>query len=194
MILDEVQSGFGRTGKWFCCDHWGVSPDIMVLDKALGGGMPIAACLGRPHVMAAWPVSHGEALHTSTFLGHPVAAAAALATIAVLQREDIVGLAARVGDGLQALLRTHLAGHPWVREIRGRGLMIGVELFDPHTQLPASLVAWRTVTGALRRGVLLLPCGAQGEVIQLTPPAVLTVAQQLCVVLALRAALDEAIA
>ncbi len=194
LIFDEIFTGCGRTGALFACETANVLPDLLCIGKALGGGMPIAACLGRPHVMAAWPVSHGEALHTSTFLGHPVAAAAALATIAVLQREDIAGLAARVGDDLQALLRTHLAGHPWVREIRGRGLMIGVELIDPTTQMPATTVAWRTVTGALRRGVLLLPCGAQGEVIQLTPPAVLTSAQQLCVVLALRAALDEAIA
>ena len=194
LIFDEIFTGCGRTGALFACETVGVLPDLLCIGKALGGGMPIAACLGRPHVMAAWPVSHGEALHTSTFLGHPVAAAAALATIQVLRRDDVARQARRVGASLRALLDTHLAGHPWVREIRGRGLMLGVELRDPRTDASASQVAWQTVTGALRRGVIVLPCGVNGEVIQLTPPVVMTDAQQECVVLALRAALDEATA
>ena len=194
LIFDEIFTGCGRTGALFACETAGVLPDLLCIGKALGGGMPIAACLGRPHVMAAWPVSRGEALHTSTFLGHPVSAAAALATIHVLQRDDVAGQAARVGEHLLGLLHTHLDDHPWVREIRGRGLMLGVELHDPRTREPAADVAWRTVTGALRRGVILLPCGVHGEVIQLTPPVCLSAAQQECVVRALRAALDEAIA
>ena len=194
LIFDEIFTGCGRTGAFFACEAAGVLPDLLCIGKALGGGMPIAACLGRPHVMAAWPVSHGEALHTSTFLGHPVSAAAALAAVHVLQRDDIAGQAARAGTSLLVRLRQRLAGHPWVREIRGRGLMLGVELQDPQTSQPASDVAWRTVTGALRRGVILLPSGDRGEVIQLTPPATITLAQQDCVVSALGAALDEAIA
>ncbi len=194
LIFDEIFTGCGRTGALFACETAGVLPDLLCVGKALGGGMPIAACLGRPHVMAAWPVSHGEALHTSTFLGHPVAAAAALATIGVLQRDGIAEQAADVGAALLVQLHAQLDGHPWVRAIRGRGLMLGVELADPQSGRPAADVAWRTVTGALRRGVILLPCGVYGEVIQLTPPVVLTPAQQACVVHALRAALDEAIA
>jgi 4-aminobutyrate aminotransferase/(S)-3-amino-2-methylpropionate transaminase len=194
LIFDEIFTGCGRTGALFVAETVGVVPDLLCVGKALGGGMPIAACLGRPHVMAAWPVSHGEALHTSTFLGHPVAAAAALATMQVLVRDNVAGQALQVGASLRSLLERHLEGHPWVREIRGYGLMIGVELHVPKSHLPASDVAWRTVTGALARGVILLPCGVHGEVIQLTPPAVMTYPQQECVVHALRQALDEAIA
>ncbi len=194
LIFDEIFTGCGRTGTLFACEQAQVLPDILCIGKALGGGMPIAACLGRPHVMAAWPVSHGEALHTSTFLGHPVAAAAALATTRVLWRDDVAGQAARAGQRLLARLQAELVGHLWVRDIRGRGLMLAVDLHDPRDKSPASQVAWKTVTGALRRGVILLPCGMHGEVIQLTPPAVMTEAQQDCVVSVLRAALDEAIA
>ena len=194
LIFDEIFTGCGRTGALFACDTAQVLPDLLCIGKALGGGMPIAACLGRPHVMAAWPISHGEALHTSTFLGHPVSAAAALATIQVLWRDNIAAQAARVGENLLSLLRAQLGGHPWVRDIRGRGLMLAVDLHDPKTGEPASAVAWQTVLGALRRGVILLPCGMHGEVIQLTPPAVITDAQRACVVQALVEALAEATA
>ena len=194
LILDEIFTGLGRTGTLFAADADGVLPDLLCVGKALGGGMPIAACLGRPQVMAAWPESSGEALHTSTFLGHPVAAAAALATLQVITRDAVPQRSAVLGSALMAALRVRLARQPWVREIRGQGLMIGVDIADPQTGQAAPQVAWRTVTGALRRGVVLLTSGVRGEVIQLTPPVCLTEAQAASVVAALGAALEEAVA
>jgi 4-aminobutyrate aminotransferase-like enzyme len=176
LILDEIFTGCGRTGRWFACDHEDVVPDLLCVGKALGGGYPLAACLGRPHVMAAWGESTGEALHTSTFLGHPVACAAALATLTVLHDEQIPLRAQEFGERLLATLRTRLTS-PWVADVRGRGLLLGVELRHPQTGTPAGPQAWRTVVEALNRGVILLPCGIHGEVVQLTPPAILTDAQ-----------------
>ncbi len=180
LILDEIFTGCGRTGLPFACMHEAVVPDLLCVGKALGGGFPVSACLGRPHVMAAWGPSTGEALHTSTFLGHPVACAAALATLSVLREEAIAQRSAALGQKLQAELREKLTS-PWVTEVRGRGLLLGVELRQPRTGLPAREVAWKTVVGALQRGVILLPCGVHGEVVQLTPPAVTTASQ--CAVL-----------
>ncbi|MGD0041930.1 MAG: aminotransferase class III-fold pyridoxal phosphate-dependent enzyme, partial [Isosphaeraceae bacterium] len=89
-------TGFGRTGKWFACEHAGVTPDLICLGKALTGGFPLSACVGRADLMdAAWPVSHGEAIHTSTFLGHPVGCAMALAQIDVLRRLGLVASSRR---------------------------------------------------------------------------------------------------
>ncbi len=176
LCFDEIFTGCGRTGAMFACEHpdagapGGVLPDLLCVGKALGGGFPVSACLGRPQVMAAWGPSKGEALHTSTFLGHPVAAAAAVASLRAIREEGLVERAKTAGAALQAALRERLGGHPAVREIRGRGLMQGVDLGDGG-------LAWRVVLGCLQRGVLLLPCGTGGHVVQLTPPAVTTDAQ-----------------
>ena len=104
LILDEIYTGFGRTGRWFACEHWGVVPDILCVGKALTGGLPFAACIGTDAVMEAWPRSRGEAIHTSTFLGNPVACAAALASISVLRDEHLVERAATVGADLKRRL------------------------------------------------------------------------------------------
>lgn len=176
LILDEIFTGFGRTGRWFACEHEGVVPDVLCVGKALGGGMPIAACLGRPHVMAQWGESTGEARHTSTFLGHPVSAAAALATLQVLQDQQIPQQAEQLGQHILQQLQQLLAGVPGVVDIRGRGLMMGIELRTPDNR-PDGARAMRVVIEALRRGAILLPCGVGGHVVQLTPPAVLTQAQ-----------------
>ena len=176
LICDEIFTGLCRTGTWFACETEDVVPDLLCVGKALGGGFPVSACLGRPHVMAAWGESTGEALHTSTFLGHPVAAAAALETLAILRDEATDQRAAELGAWLLDVLRDGLADHPSVAEVRGRGLMIGIELRDGA--VPARDVVWQAVLEALRAGVLLLPCGVRGEVLQLTPPACLTPAQR----------------
>ena len=90
LILDEIYTGFGRTGKWFACEHTGVVPDLICLGKALTGGFPLSACVGRADLMdAAWPASRGEAIHTSTFLGHPVGCAMALAQIKEIEQLEI---------------------------------------------------------------------------------------------------------
>ncbi len=189
LIADEIFTGLGRTGAVWACQREGVVPDLLCIGKALGGGMPIAACVGRPEVMAAWGPSQGEALHTSTFLGHPVACAAATAALRVVVADDVPALAQRAGERWIAALHEAIGAHPAVREIRGAGLMIGIELRD-YAGVSAKSRAWQLVVGALRRGVVLLPAGAGGEVVQLTPPVVLSDAQRAAVVDAAAAALD----
>lgn len=196
LALDEIFTGCGRTGLLFACQHdaghGGVVPDLLCIGKALGGGLPIAACLGRPHVMASWGPSKGEALRTSTFLGHPLAAAAACATLHVLASPDGVDRAAAEGEVLGAALRQAFDGHAAVADVRGRGLMWGVALRAVGAR-PAGALAWQVVVGCLRRGLLLLPCGADGAVLQWTPPIGWTPAQRRFAIAACLQALDEAV-
>jgi acetylornithine/N-succinyldiaminopimelate aminotransferase len=154
LILDEIQCGVGRTGRFNAHDHAGVEPDIMVLAKALGGGMPIGAVLAREEVAAAF--APGE--HGTTFGGNPVACAAAEATLRVITEEDLPARAAEVGGRFLARLRELAAEQPAITDIRGRGLMIGVELAFPGKEL---------VTDMLHRGVLS-NCTA-GNVIRFVP-------------------------
>lgn len=159
--LDEIYTGFGRTGHAFVAEHEAVTPDLMCVGKALGGGFPISACLGTPDVMAAWGASRGEALHTQTFLGHPVGCAAGLVTLRRLP--GTVDACRRVGARLTERLSD--AGF----SVRGRGLLLGVELGS------ASLTVSRAL---LKRGWIALPAGVDAEVLSLTPPCTLTEAQQ----------------
>ncbi len=163
LIADEVYTGFGRTGAWFACDHESVVPDLLCVGKGLASGMPISACIGRAEVMDAWPASQGEALHTQTFLGHPPGCAAALASIAVIEEEKLAERAAELGGVALARLRGSLAGASAVTDVRGRGLLIGVECAAPE-------LAQRTVSALLTRGVIALPSGDDGRVIGLSPP------------------------
>jgi 4-aminobutyrate aminotransferase-like enzyme len=163
LIADEVYTGFGRTGRWFACDHEGVVPDLVCVGKGLASGMPISACMGRVKVMDAWPVSRGEALQTQTFLGHPPGCAAALASLAVLEEEKLVERAAETGAAALDFLRDQLAGEAGVADIRGLGLMIGIECERPET-------AARACAAALSRGIILLPAGDDGRVLSVTPP------------------------
>jgi 4-aminobutyrate aminotransferase/(S)-3-amino-2-methylpropionate transaminase len=175
LILDEVYTGFGRTGRWFACEHWGVVPDVLVVGKGLTGGFPFSACIGTDAVMEHWPRSTGEALHTSTFLGHPVGCAAALASMAVLREERLVERSAELGGRMMARLAETAADHPSVGEVRGRGMMIGMEMVrDRETRVPAPELASRVVVEGLRRGVLVLGGGIHGNVLSFSPPFVLT--------------------
>jgi|DewCreStandDraft_1066081.scaffolds.fasta_scaffold00080_40 4-aminobutyrate aminotransferase len=175
LIADEVYTGLGRIGRLFAVEHWGVVPDLICLGKALGGGMPIAAVLGRAELMDRWRPTTPEAPHSSTFLGHPVAAAAALAVLDVLEREGMVERSRAVGERLRARLVELAARHPAIGEVRGLGAMLGVELVrDPTTREPAPDLLGAVVAGALRQGVILLPGGMLGNVISLGPPFVLT--------------------
>jgi 4-aminobutyrate aminotransferase/(S)-3-amino-2-methylpropionate transaminase len=163
LVLDEVYTGFGRTGRWFACEHAGVVPDLLCVGKGLAGGLPLSACLGRAEVMDAWPASGGEALHTQTFLGHPLGCAAALANLAVLREEKLVERAAELGAAALERLRARLAGRASVREVRGLGLLLGVECVSAAACAEAC-------ARALARGVIALPSGDDGRVISLTPP------------------------
>jgi 4-aminobutyrate aminotransferase / (S)-3-amino-2-methylpropionate transaminase / 5-aminovalerate transaminase len=171
LIVDEIYTGLGRTGRWFACDHWSVTPDILVLGKALAGSLPLSVALGRRDIMDAWPPSRGEAIHTSTFLGNPVACAAALAQLGELEEQRLVERAGRLGDRVAGRLRAWVEHFPEAAEARGLGLLQGVELVvDGAGRVPASHLAGRLIVAALRRGVLLLAEGAHGNVLALTPP------------------------
>ncbi len=162
LIVDEIYTGFGRTGRWFACEHEDVVPDLLCVGKGLASGMPISACLGRAQWMDAWPPSGGEALHSQTFLGHPPACAAALASIAVIEEEQLVSRAARLGEAALKTLRARLAGRRGVVDVRGRGLLLGVEC-------TTSELAARACARALARGVIVLPSGDDGRVLGITP-------------------------
>jgi acetylornithine/succinyldiaminopimelate/putrescine aminotransferase len=135
LIFDEVQTGFGRTGKWFACEHWDMAPDIMVLAKAMGGGMPIGAFIGRPEVMDT--LCNPMLSHLTTFGGHPVCCAAVVAAIEFMQREDLPARSAERGAQFMAGLRAQQARYPGViKEVRGLGLMIGIELHSKEVMVP----------------------------------------------------------
>ena len=170
LVADEIFTGMGRTGSLFASEHDGMVPDLICLGKALGGGMPLSACCGPRDVMDAWPRSTGEAIHTSTFLGHPLSCAAGLGFLAVLEADDLAGRARRLGDYALGYLEAELGGCERVVEVRGRGLMLGVELRRRGGAAPGAEVAAR----ALEQGLIVLPAGAAGEVVELTPPATLT--------------------
>lgn len=172
-IADEVFTGMGRTGDLLACDHEGIRPDLICLGKALGGGMPLSACCGPHEVMDAWPLSSGEAIHTSTFLGHPLSCAGGLSFLELLRSEDLPARAQRLGDLALDQLAEKLGAGDGVVDVRGRGLMLGVELEPGRVASPAAVVAER----ARRRGLIVLPAGEWGEVVELTPPATLTEAE-----------------
>jgi 4-aminobutyrate aminotransferase/(S)-3-amino-2-methylpropionate transaminase len=174
LIFDEIFTGLGRTGDLFACDHEGVLPDLLCVGKGLGGGLPLSACLGPIEVMDAWPPSAGEALHTSTFLGNPLACASGLALLREVEDQGLVKRSAEMGARLLRGLMTGLDGIPGVAEVRGRGLFVGVELADPETLSPLEGTAVMLAEEALRKGIIVLPAGAQGNVLELTPPLVIT--------------------
>ncbi|BDI32722.1 acetylornithine/acetyl-lysine aminotransferase [Capsulimonas corticalis] len=167
LIFDEIFTGWGRTGDWFACQYDDILPDILCIGKAMGGGMPISACVAGKDVMSAWPVSLGEALHTSTFLGNPLACAAALAATDVMSREDLPARAKESGayfiHRLQDL-QDRYPGH--IHEVRGRGLMLGLKFSSRSFSLDL-------VTRALRAGLIILPAG-DGSVIEFVPPLIIT--------------------
>jgi 4-aminobutyrate aminotransferase-like enzyme len=176
LILDEVYTGFGRTGRWFGCQHWDVVPDVLVVGKALGGGIPLSAAIGTPEVMSAWPESTGEAIHTSTFLGNPVACAAALAQIREIEENGLVERAAMLGERIRARVDGWRDNIPCVARGRGLGLLQAVVLRDQAGRSAREL-ALAAADEALRRGVLVLAEGSALDVLALTPPAVISDAQ-----------------
>lgn len=181
LILDEVYTGFGRTGAWFACEHARVVPDLICLGKALAGGFPLSACVGRADLMdRAWPVSTGEAIHTSTFLGHPVGSAMALASIREIEKRNLVKRSAELGSFLLAELSAlceELAGRAELRfKARGLGLLVGLELLLPN-ETPATAAALTIIKALLRRGFILLPEGEHANVLSFTPPLTISKAQ-----------------
>jgi 4-aminobutyrate aminotransferase len=167
LIADEVQSGMGRTGKMWAAEHFDWAPDIFAVAKGIASGMPLGATVARADLMT-WP----PGAHASTFGGNPVSCAAALATIALLQ-EELVENAARMGAYLMDRLRTWPARHPNVGDVRGLGLMIGVELVrDQKTKDRAPKLRNSVLDLAFEHGLLAL--GAGENTIRLCPPLVIT--------------------
>lgn len=184
LILDEVYTGFGRTGRWFACEHDGVVPDLLVVGKSLAGGLPLSAVVGPPAVMDAWPLSEGEAIHTSTFLGNPVACAAALAHLAEIEDRGLVERAERLGGWLRGRLEALAHRHQDIAGARGRGLMQAIVLAGAGAEERAAAMS----EAALRRGVLVLP---EGPALALTPPLVVTEPQLDAALAVIEATLEE---
>jgi 4-aminobutyrate aminotransferase len=167
LVVDEVQCGAGRTGKWWAIEHSGVEPDIVCMAKGIASGMPLGVCMSRAEIMDWVPGSHA-----STFGGNPVSIAAALATIDILEREGIAN-AAVVGEQMLERLRGWKRSHSLVGDVRGRGMMIGVELVkDKVTREPATALRNRVETLAFERGLMVLGCGE--TTLRLCPPLVTT--------------------
>jgi len=158
LMLDEVQCGIGRSGKWFAFQHSGIVPDVITLAKGLGSGVPIGACLAKG--IAADVFKPGN--HASTFGGNPLACTAALTTLKVIEEEDLLRNSLELGDFMRMMFKAQLAGLPDIRQIRGQGLMIGIELSRPCGDL---------VREALRQGLLINV--TSDRVVRLLPPLVM---------------------
>jgi 4-aminobutyrate aminotransferase len=165
LVVDEVQSGAGRTGQWWAIEHSGVEPDIVCMAKGIASGMPLGICMSRAEIMDWVPGSHA-----STFGGNPVSIAAALATMDIIEREAMAN-AGRVGNLMLERLQVWKQTHPLVGDVRGRGLMIGIELVkDKVTREPATAVRNRVETLAFERGLMVLGCGETS--LRLCPPLI----------------------
>jgi 4-aminobutyrate aminotransferase len=164
LIADEVQSGIGRTGKWFAMEHWDVEPDIVLSAKGIASGMPMGALIARESIMGNW----GPGAHGNTYGGNPLCIAAALATLRLVE-EGMMENAARMGEMMQQKVRDMMDSHPTIGQVRGKGLMIGVELVtDRVTKEPARQVLRDLLNAAFERGLLLLPCGV--STVRFMPP------------------------
>ena len=172
LVADEVQSGFGRTGKWFAFEHFGIVPDILVMAKGLASGMPLSALAASHDLMAKWtPGSHG-----GTYGGNAVSCAAAVASIQVLREEGLIENSAQMGGVLQAGLRRLQEDHPEIGDVRGLGLMVATEFTTP-TREPWTDRAKAVAARALDAGLMLLTCGSYDNVIRWIPPLIVTEAQ-----------------
>jgi 4-aminobutyrate aminotransferase/(S)-3-amino-2-methylpropionate transaminase len=191
LVVDEIYSGFGRTGRWFACEHTATVPDIICMGKALSGGFPISACVGKSALIErAWPKSRGEAIHTSTFLGHPVGCAMALANIGEIRSRKLVEKAAQQGSCLLELL-SDVRVPGLSLQAHGLGLLVGLEVRHASGE-PATDLTMRVVKAMLRRRFIVLPEGEHGNVIGFTPPLTITKAQLRQAVGELEGALEEA--
>lgn len=183
LIVDEIYTGFGRTGRWFACEHHGITPDLLAAGKALSGSVPISAAIGTPAIMKSWPASTGEAVHTSTFLGNPIACAAALAQIEEIESRGLLDRAERIGATIADRARDWAARFTGVSGVRGLGALQAVVL--------RGRLALDACAAALRRGVLVLAEGPRLDVLAITPPLVITDAQLEVALDAVEAALAE---
>jgi len=194
LIADEIYTGLGRTGRRFAFQHERVTPDLVCVGKTLGGGMPIAAVLGPARLLAAWKRvrTAGEAPVSGTFFAHPLACAAALAALDEIDRKRLVARASRMGRIVLGDLRALARGRPRVFDVRGRGLLLGIELARLDGS-PDPALAAAVVRAALARGLLLLGGGVHGNVICLSPPLTISVPEWRRARQIIEAALDDAL-
>lgn len=178
LVADEVQSGFGRTGRWFGFEHFGIVPDVLAMAKGLASGMPLSGLAASAELMAKWtPGTHG-----GTYGANAVACAAAVASVQVLREERLIENSARMGGVLQAGLRRLQEDHPEIGDVRGLGLMVGAEFTTPRRE-PWTERAKAVTKAALDQDLLLLTCGSYDNTIRWIPPLVVTEEQ-------IKAALD----
>ena len=163
LVMDEIQSGFGRTGKMFACEHWGIEPDILCVAKGIASGMPLGAMIAREEI-STWTRS----THGSTFGGNPVACAAALATISLIE-DGLIMNARDVGAYLRESLAKSQSLHPRISDVRGLGLMIGVE-FVGNDGKPDAKFRDQVIFKCFDQGLLLLSCGE--STIRFCPPLI----------------------
>ena len=169
LVLDEVQSGFGRTGKWFAREYSGVVPDIMIMAKGMASGMPLSGIAASRELMARWtPGSHG-----GTYGGNAVACAAAVATIQVMRDENLIDNAADMGQVLQSGLRRLQEEHEEIGDVRGLGLMVATEFSTPNGQ-PWGARSKAVAQACHERNLMLLTCGPDGQVLRWIPPLIVT--------------------
>jgi 4-aminobutyrate aminotransferase len=168
MAVDEVQTGLGRTGKWFAIDHWGLEPDILLMGKAIGGGLPLGAILARQEIADAWePGAHG-----STFGGNPVSCACGLATIDVIESEGLVERARETGAFIRQRLDAARGTTPQMGDVRGLGLMLAVDVLDPETRKPAAAQMKSLLQAGSAAGLVLIKCG--DAALRIAPPLIIT--------------------
>ncbi len=170
LVADEVQAGFGRTGRLFAVDHSGVRPDVMVMAKGIASGFPIAAIGASSDLMGKWP----RGSHGGTYGGNPIGCAAALATIDVLTDDGVIANAAARGDQLLAALGAVQRSHPGLADVRGRGLMVATEFVAPDGTPDAATVARVIETARTEHRVLFMNCGTYGNIVRWMPPLVVT--------------------
>ncbi|GAB4409218.1 MAG: aspartate aminotransferase family protein [Thermodesulfovibrionales bacterium] len=167
LILDEIQSGMGRTGKWFASEHFNIIPDIMTVAKGIASGMPLSAVVSKKEIMSGWP----PGAHGTTFGGNPVSCAAAIATLKVIEEEGLLENARVVGSYAMEILSTIKERNPCVGDVRGLGLMIGIEFVregkEPDTEGLKKIMGY-----CLERGLVLLEAGPEKNIIRLAPPLI----------------------
>jgi len=169
LIFDEVQSGMGRTGRWFAAEHSGVEPDIMTIAKGIASGFPLSAVAAGRGLMERWP----PGAHGTTFGGNPVSCAACSATIEVIRDEGLLELASRLGAAALERLRQFAVTHPLVGQVRGFGYMIGIEFVDDDG-VPNGAACAGVLEHCLKQGLILIGCGLERNVIRFIPPLTAT--------------------
>jgi 4-aminobutyrate aminotransferase/(S)-3-amino-2-methylpropionate transaminase len=174
LVIDEVQTGFGRTGKMWGIEHYDVEPDLMTIAKSIAGGLPLSGVLGRAEIMDA----PGDSAIGGTYVGNPIAQAAALAVLDVFEEDDLVERAAHVGDTIRDRMTTWQERWAAIGDVRGLGAMLALELVqDVDTKEPAADLATKVVEAAAERGLLLLKSGIYSNCIRVLVPLVITDAQ-----------------